>query len=72
MDTRRSVTGYAMFIGNSLVSWKSKKQDKVSTSFVEAEYRELCMATKKLIWITQVMSDRKIPFSLSTISIGVL
>ncbi|XP_071730512.1 uncharacterized mitochondrial protein AtMg00810-like [Rutidosis leptorrhynchoides] len=38
-DTRRSTSGYCVYLRGNLVSWSAKCQPTVSRSSVEAEYR---------------------------------
>uniref|UniRef100_A0A1J3G6T2 Copia protein n=2 Tax=Noccaea caerulescens TaxID=107243 RepID=A0A1J3G6T2_NOCCA len=53
--TRRFVTGYIVQIGVSLVSWKTKKQQTVSLSSAEAEYRAMSFLTKELLWLKRLL-----------------
>lgn len=46
---RRSTTGYFIFVGGNLVTWRKKKQKVVSRSSVEAEYRAIAQGVCELL-----------------------
>ncbi|XP_042962597.1 uncharacterized mitochondrial protein AtMg00810-like [Carya illinoinensis] len=56
-DTHHSITGWCVFLGDALVSWKSKKQDRVSKSSTESEYRAMSLACSKIIWLRGLLAE---------------
>ena len=61
LDIRKSLTGYCVFLGDALISWRSKKQDIVSRSSVEAEYRSMATTTCEVTWILYLLRDLCVP-----------
>ncbi|GKV19028.1 hypothetical protein SLEP1_g29328 [Rubroshorea leprosula] len=55
--TRRSTTGFCIFLGANCISWSSKKQSTIARSTAEAEYRALATTTAELVWITYLLRD---------------
>ncbi|XP_055831031.1 secreted RxLR effector protein 161-like [Solanum dulcamara] len=55
--TSKSVTGYMIKIGKSLVSWKVKKQTTLSRSSAEAEYRSMASIISKLVWLLGMLKE---------------
>ncbi|XP_019267582.1 PREDICTED: uncharacterized protein LOC109244875 [Nicotiana attenuata] len=56
-NSRKFVTGYLIKLGDSLVSWKSKKQTTVSRSSAEAEYRSLAATVAELVWLVGLIKE---------------
>ena len=61
VDSRKSTSGYAFFMGRSLISWASKKQSIVALSSTEAEYVALCGATQETVWLRNLLRDIGFP-----------
>ena len=65
-ENRRSITGYYVFVGGNLVSWKSKEQNVVSRSSAESEYRAMTQSACEIMWISQLLMEVGIKTSIPT------
>nr|GEZ37617.1 uncharacterized mitochondrial protein AtMg00810-like [Tanacetum cinerariifolium] len=64
-SSRRSISGFGIFLGTSLIFWHSKKQQIVLRSTTEAEYRALADCSREITWLCSLLQDLRIPIPTS-------
>ena len=62
---QKSTSRACQFIGRSLVSWSSKKQNSTALSTAEAEYISAASCCTQLLWMKQTLKDNGV--SLGTV-----
>ncbi|KAG7572644.1 Reverse transcriptase RNA-dependent DNA polymerase [Arabidopsis suecica] len=60
-DDYVSTNAYVIYLGNQAVSWSSKKQNGVSRSSTESEYRAIANTAAEVRWICNLLTELHIP-----------
>ena len=63
---RCSITSLCFLLGTSFVLWHNKKQDVVSHSSIEAEYRAFADTTYEFVWLHWLLADMDAPQPTAT------
>jgi len=53
----KSTTSYCTFVGRNLVTWRSKKQDIMSRSSAEAEYRDMAHTVCEMVLLKNLLME---------------
>jgi hypothetical protein len=64
---RCSTTRYCFLLGDSLISWRNKKQSVVARSSTEVEYQTLADTTVELLWLRWLLQDLSIDYSTTVL-----
>ncbi|GJX61574.1 ribonuclease H-like domain-containing protein [Tanacetum coccineum] len=65
--TRRSTSGYYMFLGNNLLSWSAKRQHTISRSSAKAKYQGVANVVAETAWIHNLLCELHSPLLTATL-----
>ncbi len=57
VETRRSQTGYIIFMNGRPIAWRTKVQSSVALSSTEAEYYALAHGCQEILWLKMLVSE---------------
>ena len=65
--TRRSISGFCVYLGSNLIVWGSKKQSVVACSVGEAEYWAVALGVTELLWLKSLFGELGYPVGATPI-----
>ncbi|MBW0517976.1 hypothetical protein O181_057691 [Austropuccinia psidii MF-1] len=68
-NMRRSHTGLMVFLDDTLIHWKSRRQSTVSSTSTEAEYKALYEGTQQILWFRKLFNDLSLVSSKFVLSL---